>query len=167
MNEQINLDCLGEIFEYSFKEHFGMNKMTMDKVEQTTSNTLRTPTPKERLLRAKLILEEAIETIGALGVSVHQVSENEDKFEFYDNGEENYIPKEVLDGVADLAVVANGTLLCCGLHTVLPEALKRIDENNWSKVANGVVRNADGKYQKPPGYKPVVLDDLIERVTCH
>ena len=164
MNEEIGLDCLNEMFGYSFQEHFQMNKMIMDKVEQTTSDKLRIPTVEERLLRAKLIFEEALETIAALGVGVYQ-SRITNEFEFHNNGEENYVPKEVLDGVADLAVVANGTLLCCGLHTVFPEALQRVDENNWSKVKDGVIRNADGKYQKPPGYKPVVLDDLIERVS--
>jgi predicted HAD superfamily Cof-like phosphohydrolase len=168
MNEQIDLDCLNEMFGYSFQEHFGMNKQTMDKVEQTTSNKLRTPTPEERTLRAQLIYEEAMETIEALGIEVWP-SNGCAKINpvFINMGDVHYNPKEVLDGVADLAVVANGTLLCCGLHEVFPEALKRVDENNWSKVKDGVIRNADGKYQKPPGYKPVVLDDLIERVTCH
>lgn len=161
MNEEIDLDCLNEMFGYSLKEHFEMNKMIMNKVEQTTSNKLRVPTSKERLLRAKLIFEEALETIEALGVKVDFDYNN---YYFDDIGEHNYVPKDVLDGVCDLAVVANGTLLSCGLHLVFEEALQRVDENNFSKVRDGVIRNADGKYQKPPGYKPVVLDDLIERI---
>jgi hypothetical protein len=166
MNEQIDLDCLNEMFGYSFQEHFGMNKMIMDKVEQTTSNKLRVPTSDERTLRARLIYEEAMETIEALGIEVWS-SVNNAKINplFINMGDVHYSPKEVLDGVADLAVVANGTLLCCGLYEVFPEALKRIDENNWSKVKDGVIRNADGKYQKPPGYKRVVLEDLIQKVS--
>jgi hypothetical protein len=150
--------------EYTFNEHFSINIDIMNRVEQTTSDKLRTPTSKERLLRAKLIFEEALETIEALGISIDF---DYNQYYFADIGDHNYNPKEVLDGVCDLAVVANGTLISCGLYEVFPEALERVDQNNFSKVRDGVTRNADGKYQKPPGYKPVVLDDLIERVTCH
>ena len=162
MDESINLDTLSEIFPYSFEDHFNMNAQTMNKVGQVTSSKLRVPTSKERILRAKLIFEEALETIEALGVSMEF---DYNLYSFLDEGEDNYNPKEVLDGVCDMAVVANGTLLACGLASVYSEALNRVDENNWSKVKDGVIKDENGKYKKPPGYKPVVLDDLIERVT--
>lgn len=166
MSDTAYADVINELDSYDFNSHFQMNRMTMNKVDQITSETLRVPSAPERLLRAKLIFEEAMETIEALGVKVGVIGLfNEFEYTFIDTGEENYSPKEILDGVCDLAVVANGTLLCCGLHNVFEEALKRVDQNNWSKVKDGVIKNADGKYQKPPGYKPVVLDDLIEQVT--
>jgi hypothetical protein len=162
MDERINIDILSEIFPYSFEDHFGMNEQTMNKVGQITSNKLRVPTREERILRAKLILEEAMETIEALGISVEF---DYNKYSFFDEGEGKYNPKEVLDGVCDMAVVANGTLLACGIASVYSEALSRVDENNWSKVKDGVIKDENGKYKKPPGYKPVILDDLIERVS--
>jgi len=172
MDDNIYAEAIESMDGYNFDGHIQMNKMIMNKVDQTTSETLRVPSAQERLLRAKLIFEEAIETIEALGISVNfdvAASQSEKPYDitvvFNDAGEASYNPKEVLDGVCDLTVVANGTLLCCGLHNVLEDALKRVDLNNWSKVKNGVIRNADGKYQKPPGYKQVVLDDLIERVS--
>lgn len=142
---------------YNIKQHLDANEFIMDTVGQITSDKLRVPSVNERLLRAKLIYEEALETIDALGVYLSREGNLED------NGEEQYNPKEVLDGVCDLAVVANGTLLTCGLHTVFEEALERVDENNKTKVGPGFTIREDGKYQKPPGYKPVVLDDLIEK----
>jgi predicted HAD superfamily Cof-like phosphohydrolase len=145
--------------EYTFNEHFSINIDIMNKVGQTTSDKLRVPTSEERLLRAKLIFEEAMETIQALGTGVQIGPNNE--WVFVDTGEENYNPKEVLDGVCDLAVVSDGTLISCGLYEVFPEALGRIDQNNFSKVRDGVIKNADGKYQKPPGYKPVVLEKFL------
>ena len=172
-SDTANADDINELDNcYNLDGHFQMNKMTMNKVGQITSDKLRTPTEDERILRAKLIFEEAMETIEALGVNVDYdvtPSQSENPYDitvlFNDAGEANYNPKEVLDGVCDLAVVANGTLLCCGLHDIFEEALKRIDQNNWSKVRDGVITDENGKYKKPPGYKPVVLDDLIERVT--
>lgn len=143
---------------YTFNNHFSANKAIMEKVGQIASDKLRVPSPEERILRAKLIVEEALETVEALGVDYIMGR-------FIDAGEDQYDPKGVLDGVCDIAVVSNGTLLCCGLHTVFEDALNRVDVNNWSKVKDGVIRNADGKYQKPPGYVPVVLDDLIESVS--
>jgi predicted HAD superfamily Cof-like phosphohydrolase len=143
--------------EYSFSEHFENNKQIMNTVGQVTSDTIRVPSAAERILRANLIYEEAMETIEALGVD----------FIFgqlIDAGEEHYDPKAVLDGACDIAVVTNGTLLCCGLHTKFAEALKRVDENNLTKVGPGFTLREDGKYQKPPNYVPVVLDDLIEEM---
>lgn len=143
--------------KYTFKEHFDANSTIMNKVGQSVREKIEVPSAAERLLRAKLIYEEALETIEALGIDFVLGK-------FVDAGEEAFNPKGVLDGVCDLMVVANGTLLTCGLYSVAEEALKRVDENNLTKVGPGFTVNEDGKYQKPPGYKPVVLDDLIERL---
>ena len=115
------------------------------------------PSSEVRLLRAKLIYEECMETINALGVD-HILGK------FVDAGEEHYNALEVLDGACDVAVVTNGTLIACGLYGVFPEALERVDLNNLSKIGPGAVWREDGKLLKPPGYVPVDLTDLIESV---
>lgn len=115
------------------------------------------PSTEVRILRAKLIYEEAMETIEALGVD-HILGQ------FIDAGEEHYDPVKVLDGVGDTSVVSVGTLIACGLYGVYPEALERIDINNLSKVGQGAVWREDGKLLKPPGYVPVDLTDLIESI---
>lgn len=165
MNEQIDLDCLGEMFGYSFQEHFGNVKDLMDRAKQTTALKIRMPSTEERLLRARLILEEALETIRSLGISVHQVGENEDRFEFYDDGKDKYDPLGVLDGIADIFVVTTGTGICCGLTNIIEEAIKRVDKNNLSKLDGQHSFRSDGKLLKSPNYKPVVLADLIQRVS--
>ena len=141
---------------YLLTEHLDAVREFMVKAKQTTSFAQRIPTPEERVLRAKLIYEEAMETIEALGVD-HILGQ------FVDAGEEHYNPLGVLDGVCDSSVVNNGTLICCGLDGVFPEALERVDQNNLSKFGEGSYLREDGKVMKPPGYVPVDLSDLIFR----
>lgn len=115
------------------------------------------PSASTRLLRAKLIYEECMETILALGVDYIMGK-------FYDAGEEFYNPVELLDGICDSSVVQVGTLAACGLTGVYPEALERVDQNNLTKIGEGAVWREDGKLLKPPGYVPVDLTDLVERI---
>lgn len=139
---------------YSLVDHLTSVRVFMTKAKQTTSFNVRCPSPEERLLRAKLIYEEAMETIEALGVDYILGK-------FVDAGEESYNPLEVLDRVADMSVVACGTLIACGLDGVYPEALERVDRNNLSKLGEGSYLREDGKVMKPPNYVPVYLNDLV------
>lgn len=140
---------------YLLTEHLDAVRLFMEKAKQTTSFTVRCPSPEERLLRAKLIYEEAMETIEALGVDYILGK-------FVDAGEDNYNPVAVLDGACDIAVVTNGTLIACGLDGAFPEALERVDQNNLSKFGEGSYTREDGKVMKPPNYIPVYLDDLVD-----
>ena len=142
---------------YSIEDHIYSVETLMIGARQTVGRSLRTPSPEERILRARLIYEEALETIEALGVDFVLGK-------FIDAGSENYNPEKVLDGACDLAVVTNGTLISCGLQAIFPYALERVDQNNLTKVGPGAVWREDGKMLKPPGYKPVELSDLIEKV---
>lgn len=139
---------------YLLTEHLDAVREFMVKAKQTTSFAQRIPTPEERILRAKLIYEEAMETIEALGVD-HILGQ------FVDAGEEHCDLEKILDGACDLAVVVDGTLISCGLDGVFPEALERVNINNLSKFAEGSYIREDGKVMKPPGYVPVDLSDLI------
>ena len=153
-NNSERFDCLAVGKYYSLTDHLDSVRLFMDKANQTTSFAVRCPTPEERLLRAKLIYEECMETIEALGVD-HILGK------FVDAGEENYDPIAVLDGACDIAVVTNGTLIACGLDGAFPEALERVDNNNLSKFGEGSYLREDGKVMKPPNYVPVYLHDLV------
>ena len=80
------------------------------------------PSLEVRKLRAKLILEEALETVIALGIEprirIYTRANTEYGFDIQLN-EHPFGPnlKEILDGCEDLKVVTEGTLLACGLTT--------------------------------------------------
>lgn len=78
------------------------------------------PSLEVRKLRAKLILEEALETVHALGMRVidehYQVQFAASKFLIEENRPYNELQlSEILDGCEDLKVVVEGTLAACGL----------------------------------------------------
>lgn len=77
------------------------------------------PSLEVRKLRAKLILEEALETIWALGLqaeitSIHAHSLHTQDIAFYEHSKEANL-LEIADGCEDLKVVTDGTLVACGL----------------------------------------------------
>ena len=151
-------ESLAKLCEYTVADHVSDVKEFMIGAKQAVGFAPRVPSTEERLLRAKLIYEECMETIEALGVD-HILGR------FIDAGEENYDPVKVLDGVCDIAVVADGTLVACGLDSVYPEALERVNNNNLTKVGPKARWREDGKLLKPGDYKPVELNDLIEKAT--
>lgn len=77
---------------------------------QETPNKPCIPSLEVRKLRAKLILEEALETILALGF---EIDFNYKCDEEWDEVAPNL--KEIADGCEDLKVVTEGTLVACGL----------------------------------------------------
>ena len=112
------------------------------------------PSLSVRELRARLILEEALETITALGFIVVK-SKKGDGLEVFASGEPNLI--EIVDGCADVSVVTIGTLSACGVHDA--PILELVDNNNLAKFGPGSHRRKDGKWEKPPGHKP---PDILE-----
>jgi len=97
---------------------------------QATPDKPIIPDKEIRLLRAKLILEEALETIDALGVNICLINiskedykDNYSYIKFHDI-EFEAMPvgaininslKDIADGCEDLKVVTEGTLIACGL----------------------------------------------------
>lgn len=94
------------------------------------------PVLSDRMLAATLIHEEAEELVTAL--------------------EEGDLI-EIADGIADVLVVALGAAARCGID-VLP-IFEEVHKTNMAKV-NGPIR-ADGKRQKPPGWKPPEVGWLL------
>ncbi len=108
------------------------------------------------MLRANLILEEAKETIEALGFEINLVPVHEIGYGTRKEATliEKFEPnlKEIADGCADISVVTIGTLIACGIHDA--ELLKAVDRNNLDKFGPGHSIREDGKLIKPPGHKP-------------
>lgn len=108
------------------------------------------PDEKTRLLRAKLILEEALETIQALGIEPYtssgggmhasEIPLTEYYLGFKFKGEPNLV--EIADGCADIMVVTTGTALACGIN---PEPIQELVDNaNLDKFQSPVCPECGG-----------------------
>ncbi len=137
----------------------------MQRAGQDTPQLPCIPTADVRLLRAKLIFEEAMETIRALGVTIRtgvhglEVSHADSgAFRYAAEGECDIV--EVADGCADIAVVTTGTLSAFGIPDV--HLQEKIDRSNLAKFGPGGHRRDDGKWIKPADWKaPDILGLLI------
>lgn len=132
--------------------HYNRVKTFMQKVGQDTPEIATIPDEKIRILRAKLILEEALETVDALGVSVEIEGTplTEGGLRYSAPGEVDL--KEVVDGCADISVVTIGTLISFGIDD--EPVLQEVDASNLRKFSEGSYRRDDGKWMKPPGWTP-------------
>jgi len=128
--------------------------------------------PEVRRLRAGLILEEALETIEALGFEVLMKptdGEADSGPDALNHGElvvsEKQVREpdlvEIVDGCADISVVTTGTLCALGVSDKM--ILAEVDANNLQKFGPGSYRReSDGKWIKPPGHKaPDIMGCLI------
>lgn len=130
----------------------------MRKAGQDVPDSPTMPSEEVRLLRAKLIWEEVLETIQALGVDLtfgngwmfdDQTSHRLPKMPkptWAVKGELNL--KEVADGCADISVVTIGTLSACGIADA--RLLEEVDRSNLSKfsVPKCTTHGCDMKYLK-------------------
>ena len=130
--------------------------------EQPVRDRPSLPPRAERMLRARLILEEALETIEALGFSLETKGRDPEEVRFEDL---EFIPTEkpdlaqVADGCADLSVVTVGTLSACGISD--RSLLELVDQNNLEKIVHGSYRDEHGKLIKPPGHRPPDIEGLL------
>jgi predicted HAD superfamily Cof-like phosphohydrolase len=65
----------------------------------------------------------------------------------------------VADGIADLIYVAIGTAISYGID--LPAVWAAVQEANMAKLGGG--RRADGKHEKPPGWRPPDVAGLLAK----
>lgn len=112
----------------------------------------RSPELRDRELRAKLIYEEAIETIHALGLEVNEYGEINDHW-FTPNIE------EAIDGLCDLLYVTFGTAVAMGID--LDPFFAEVHATNMAKLAGP--KREDGKQLKPEGWQPPDIKGLLER----
>ncbi len=162
----------GRMFDRSV--HQQSIERTMIKAEQAVPDKPCIPSKKVRLLRAMLILEEALETVRALGFEI----KSKPLKAFYDDSgtlqlpddvfdpkfENRYEPNlvEIADGCADLSVVTIGTLSACGISDI--PILQEVDRANWEKVKDGLIKREDGKYLKPEGWKPPDIEGQLKEM---
>lgn len=108
------------------------------------------------MLRARLILEEALETIEAMGLAV--IPDEQGKLVVKDTGAKADLVA-IVDGCFDLSVVNIGTLS----HLGVPDSgLEIVDMNNLEKFAPGFKIREDGKLIKPPGHRPPDIKGWLE-----
>ena len=124
------------------------------------------PVESIRRLRAALILEEALETVKALGFDAHVFPGGNNKhivqLHPHDQGCDIV---EVIDGCCDVAVVTTGTLCAFGVGDCTPQLL--VDQNNLDKFGPGHSYRADGKLIKPPDHKPpALMSELVRQGYC-
>lgn len=129
----------------------------MRKADQEIPSKPTIPSEEIRKLRATLILEEALETIAALGFEVVS-GDGTPGIGIAPYGKPNL--EEIADGCADLSVVTIGTLSACGIHD--EELLKEVDDSNLRKFDIGSYKREDGKWMKPPNWKTPVIKEVLE-----
>lgn len=127
---------------------------------QPTPEVVIEPTEEARVLRFRLIFEEALEAAHAAGVRIF--CENEhlllDKLDFVVDSEYNEV--EYIDGLSDLKFVTIGGAVDAGID--LEPIDDEVWENNLSKFKDGY-KDENGKWRKGPSYKPVNLKPLIDK----
>lgn len=138
-------------FDY---QHLAVSKF-MQAGFQSVSIIPHIPSAIIRRLRAKLIMEEAIETANALGFQVRFTRVRD--FELDD-----VLPFDLIgvaDGCADLKVVTVGTEIACGINgkPVFIEVMR----SNMTKDFSGAKR-PDGKILKGPTYEPPNIEAVLK-----
>lgn len=109
--------------------------------------------PKVRALLARLVLQEAIETVHALGFHPENLDDRENFILSPTKEYEELDLFEIIDGACDTTYVSIGLLCAMGIPD-LPH-LDEVCRANNSKFPNGIVIiNEFGKYQKPEGWQP-------------
>ena len=108
------------------------------------------PSEDVRLLRARLVFEEALELIVALGCTI-RVDTGLPVVHTTSLVEPNLV--KIADGCADLSVVNLGTASACGF--ALAPIFNAVAENNLRKFAPGHALREDGKLIKPLNHPSV------------
>lgn len=129
---------------------------------QSHPNEISLPTEAERKLRAKLILEEAFETIEGLGVLVDYNGRPINASLLECTPSKEFSMKEVADGACDLFWVGvAGVAALCGFK--LSSVLEEVDRSNMSKFIDGY-RREDGKWQKGKSYSPADIESNLVNI---
>lgn len=144
--------------------HYKRIEQFMKLAKQETPAVATLPSEDIRRLRAKLIFEEAMETIKALGFEITlrtgllqtAISDPAD-LSFHQMHTPDII--EIIDGCCDISVVTIGALIACGVPD--QPFLEAVDTNNLAKFGPGHTIREDGKLVKPPGHKPPDIAGIL------
>lgn len=115
------------------------------------------PDEATRRFRAKIILEEALETIAGLGFDV-VMKPFDLELEVGPQVREPNM-EEIVDGCADIIVVTTGTLSACGVADVAVQ--NEVDQANLRKFGPGSYKREDGKWMKPPDFRPPDIEAVL------
>lgn len=105
---------------------------------------------KTRELLARLILQEAIETVNALGFHPQSLEDREN-FILTPDSKEFLDINEIIDGCCDVVYVAIGAMVALGVPD-LPHLEEVCRANNDKFPGGKAIINKYGKYQKPEGW---------------
>jgi hypothetical protein len=109
--------------------------------------------PKARELLARLILQEAIETVHAFGFHPQSLEDRENFVLTPTKSKEELDIYEIIDGACDTVYTAVGALCAMGVPDILH--LSEVCQANDAKFPKGeAIINEVGKYQKPEGWVP-------------
>lgn len=150
--------------------------MTLAKQEVKTVPSV--PSDAVVILRAKLLIEECIETLRSLGVSLQYklgltLAEDKKFLLEIDLSKLNYkkdveyiktAPTDIVgvaDGAADISVVNIGMLSAFGIKD--KALLEEVDANNLAKFGEGHSFREDGKLIKPPNHRPPNIVDVLKK----
>lgn len=139
----------------------------MLKANQTVPILPIVPHLSVRRLRARLILEEALETIEALGLELRQIVEEPfasgdlvtiDSFDIK-VGYKKPSLKGIADGCADLKVVTVGTEIACGINGM--PIFEEVMRSNFTKFSKGCRIREDGKILKGDGFQSPNIEPIL------
>ena len=149
-------------------EHYTRVRKFMELAKQETPVGPVIPSEQVRLLRARLIIEEAMETVRALGVDIGvsykslsrdhlPITKATIRFKMNPTRGCDFI--EVLDGCADVSVVTIGTLVAFGMPD--GKLLEMVDESNLAKFTGDAHADPEtNKWIKPSDWVKPDLEAL-------
>lgn len=133
------------------------NLITMSLSNQSPpGNNYTMPSWETRRLRSRLMIEEPLETVLALGVrpmlgGVLLSKENFDAIEWH-NAEHLFDMAEAIDGCLDTEYVSVGTLMALGVPDVYHRQI--VSAANLAKFPGmKAIVDCNGKFQKPAGWQ--------------
>jgi predicted HAD superfamily Cof-like phosphohydrolase len=139
----------------------------MELYQQEVNSTPTMPQdPAYRALRARLVLEEALEFVEAMGVSV-TMEHGEEQFTIRSTKDLTLRPTltpnlvKAADAVGDLLVVTYGGANAIGINA--PVVFEEVHRSNMTKIwPDGTIhKDENGKVVKPDSYSPADISRVI------
>lgn len=145
-------------------EHVDIIREFSKNAGQNAPDSITVPSEAEMVLRAKLVLEEALELCDALGVEVVANGQKltEESLSFSIDSSKNFDMIAVADAAADIFWVGcGGVAALCGFN--FGKVLEEVDRSNMSKFIDGH-RREDGKWVKGPSYSAADIGPCLEDI---
>jgi predicted HAD superfamily Cof-like phosphohydrolase len=157
--------------------HQGRIELFMANVGQAVPAKPQVPSQDIRVLRAKLILEETLELLDALGMQVDLKVNDETEGDFTHVGRwlrvrprplaNNLDLAHIAKEIADVSAVAISTASACGIAD--EGLLQAVDINNILKTATDPLptHSSTVKFIKPPNHKQPDIATILAQQTSY